>query len=258
MVFIVEISHLVVNGCSWSYGYGLDNPREQAWPALLARILGCELVNLAVPGCGNESITRRTYEYVYENKRFGNNPLFVIVFSQLWRKEVWMHNYYGSTTNDYVTMYPAHQRAGNPQEVAWLHEFNEEDFLRKNMLMKCSTKALLESLQYPHIICDFPDDGVNQEFIDKVNGRFPNWYNEYQSINDCGPINRLTANLDKTACQHPGPSAQIALADALYDVIKKKYERPIIQSSPFLKLSDYEFHKKENLAIQRESVWINH
>mgnify|MGYP003351991979 CR=1 FL=1 len=92
----VDVTHLVVNGCSWTYGEGLENPNKEAWPALLANHFGLPIVNLAVQGCGNQSITRRTFEYVYENLPTGSKPFFVISWSQDARKEEtidWVKNY---------------------------------------------------------------------------------------------------------------------------------------------------------------------
>lgn len=253
----MQFTHLVTNGCSWTYGTGLSKIKETAWPARLAYMLRSDVVNLAVPGTGNESITRRTYEYVYENKKFNNQPLFVLVFSQLWRKEVWMHDYYGSETNDYCTMYPAQQRNGNPQEVAWLHEFNEEDFLRKNMLVKFAAKNLFDSLGYPFIICDFCDNDVKLDYINQVKNRFPNWYSEYVSINDISNLDSFVTALDKTDCNHPGPSSQEVLADIIYQAIIKKYNSyEVVRNCDFLKLKDYLFHNPNNLAVQRYTDWF--
>ena len=41
---MTDITHLVVNGCSWTYCQGLDDPKTQGWPALLAKKLGVEVL----------------------------------------------------------------------------------------------------------------------------------------------------------------------------------------------------------------------
>ena len=43
------MSRLVTFGCSNTYGTALPNPGTQAWPSVLARMLGYECVNLAEP-----------------------------------------------------------------------------------------------------------------------------------------------------------------------------------------------------------------
>lgn len=252
----MKITHLVTNGCSWTYAQGLKNIKEEGWPTLLANKLGCEVVNLALPGSGNESITRRNYEYVYENLPFNSTPLFVVVFSQLWRREVWMHNYYGTPTDDYVTMFPASQRDGNPAEKAWLHEFNEEDFLRKNMLIKFATKNLLDNHRYPYIITDFPGDDIQEPFLNKVKNRFPNWYYEYKKINDVTTLSSLVSDLDKTECSHPGPKSQIVIANFLYQSIIKKYQEIELENKNFLKLSDFKLCNENNYLHNNKRDWL--
>ena len=41
-------------GDSFTYGQELEDPSTQAWPILLAKQLGYELINEGRPGVGNE------------------------------------------------------------------------------------------------------------------------------------------------------------------------------------------------------------
>ena len=66
---MLEISHLVVNGCSFTYCQGLESPNTQGWPALLAKKLNVPVVNLAAPGSSNDGIYRRTYDYFYNDQK---------------------------------------------------------------------------------------------------------------------------------------------------------------------------------------------
>jgi len=252
----MKITHLVTNGCSWTYGQGLDNIKEEAWAAILARKLGCEIVNIAVPGTGNEAITRRNYEYIYEGKSYGARPLFVVVFSQIWRREVWMRNYYGTKCGDYCTMFPAHETDGNPVERSYLEEFNEEDFLRKNMLIKSATKNLLENFQFPHIITQFQGDGVQPSSVNDVKQRFPNWYDQYVKMNDIDEISGQVHMLDKTHCQHPGPKAQEVIAEMVYSAIIKKYGILEVENRPYLKLKDFKLKNPNNDVHNHVTAWL--
>ena len=85
----MQVSHLVVNGCSWTYGSELDSPEEESWPKLVANKLGIPVVNLAIPGSGNDSILRRTSEYLFQNLAFNSKPLVIIAWSQITRREGW-------------------------------------------------------------------------------------------------------------------------------------------------------------------------
>ncbi|MEU4711139.1 DUF6071 family protein [Nocardia salmonicida] len=51
---------LVTNGCSCTRGEELHDPSETSWPALLARRLDLDLVNLARDGSSNRRIVRST------------------------------------------------------------------------------------------------------------------------------------------------------------------------------------------------------
>lgn len=55
---------LVTNGCSCARGEELTNPTVDAWPSVLARRLGVELVNLARDGSSNRRIVRTVVEWL--------------------------------------------------------------------------------------------------------------------------------------------------------------------------------------------------
>jgi hypothetical protein len=55
---VAVIRLLVVNGCSFTRGAELADPPTQAWPALVGRWLGADVVNLARDGASNRRIVR--------------------------------------------------------------------------------------------------------------------------------------------------------------------------------------------------------
>jgi hypothetical protein len=58
----VSYRYIVANGCSCTRGQELDNPAEESWPHVLARLIGAEAVNLARNGSSNRRIVRSTVE----------------------------------------------------------------------------------------------------------------------------------------------------------------------------------------------------
>lgn len=70
-------------GDSFTYGQELQNRYRDAWPTLLARQLGMELVNDGRPGAGNEFIVKRTIQAVSKFKP----SLVVIAWSSCGRQE---------------------------------------------------------------------------------------------------------------------------------------------------------------------------
>lgn len=93
---------LLANGCSWTFGGGLDNPdtvehvnnlhNNIVWPAKLKPMLNCDThVNLA-EGCGsNQRICRTTFNWVVNQpKEVLENTVAVIQWSLLDRYEYYV------------------------------------------------------------------------------------------------------------------------------------------------------------------------
>lgn len=54
---------LVANGCSCTRGEELSDPLTQAWPVVLAGLLGVNYVNLGRDGSFNRRIVRSTVDW---------------------------------------------------------------------------------------------------------------------------------------------------------------------------------------------------
>lgn len=52
--------NLYFNGCSFTYGDELQDPKNSAWPSLVAKTLGCNSLNDAISGGSNERIVYNT------------------------------------------------------------------------------------------------------------------------------------------------------------------------------------------------------
>lgn len=61
------LNRLIASGCSFTAGYGLEDPATQAWPAVLGKLLGCKVVNLAEPGAGNTYILNKVVDFKAAN-----------------------------------------------------------------------------------------------------------------------------------------------------------------------------------------------
>jgi len=74
----MKIEKIVSFGDSFVFGSEIENNEngELAWPGIAAKKLGLEYETLAIPGCGNESITKQIFEYFSKNKK--DNVLAVI------------------------------------------------------------------------------------------------------------------------------------------------------------------------------------
>ena len=246
----MEITHLVTNGCSWTYCQGLENPKEQGWPTLLAKKLGCEVVNIAVPGTGNRSIMRRTFEYVCENLPTNSKPFFVILWSQYARKEAWYSN-----VNDFdIIPYPKGNEilSFDNYQKAFLENFNEEDFLRSTILDKIATTTLLRYHNIPYLSCDAFHDNFKDSLLKKVFKRIPNMYTQFNEINNATDLYNISRKYRPLPCGHDGPEAMFEIADTFYNDILNNYSKPIIlQNANFLSRKNFVVHKLKRF-IQKD------
>lgn len=216
------ITHLVVNGCSWTYCQGLADPKTQGWPALVSKELGVPVVNIALPGSGNDAIHRRTYEYVYQNLPTGSNPLFLIFWSQYWRREAWYELDNG--TGDYRGIHPGIDLTTSSSDVherALITHWNDEDFLRKTLLYKLSTINLFRSLDIPFLIADFggPEESLPDVGIDMKNAI---------NLDKCHLVihneeSRLINVYPKLPCGHDGVEAQVEISKWWIKYIKLRH-----------------------------------
>lgn len=253
-----NITHLVVNGCSWTYCQGLDDPKTQGWPALLAKELGVEVVNLAVRGCGNDSIHRRTYEYVYENLPTGSKPFFVIAWSQYWRRETWYNEFPGyEDFNDYsIIALPAAGSLPNTNiQRALLDDWNDLDFYRRTYLYKLSLMNLFKSHDIPYLMSDYSSDD-RSEIIEELRKRFPVIIdtvlkNPRQLMN----FNVVTGTLPVLPCGHDGMEAQELVSTYVKSEVDKQYGKLKVVPGNYLALKDFKFNNKLD-SRDNQSEWL--
>jgi Family of unknown function (DUF6071) len=72
---------MFANGCSMTMGAELAEPDKSAFPAIVAKHFGCELLNLAHGGSSNCRILRTSLVWIAEYLRDGGKPedLFVLI-----------------------------------------------------------------------------------------------------------------------------------------------------------------------------------
>lgn len=212
------ITHLVVNGCSFTYCQGLESPSTEGWPAIVAKSLGVEVVNLAAPGSGNDGIHRRTYEYLYQNLTTESNPLYVIAWSQFWRREAWYND-----CSDYRSVMPVQVLNDDPDlyQQAIFPFWNEEDFARKSLIHKTSLIHLFSQFNVPHLMSDYCNDVdvfQNPNFLPQFDVMKKLVMNHPFNIDQ---LHTLTSKLPKTHCGHDTEEGQKIVAAYILKKIKE-------------------------------------
>lgn len=244
----MKVSHLVVNGCSWTYCQGLDKPNMQGWPALVAEEFNLPVVNLAIPGSGNDAIHRRTYEYVFEDSRNNNHPFYIIAWSQTWRREAWCKKIYNSGIlhDGYNTVAFPNDKPSNNLEYALLDTWSEEDFYRRIVLYRLSLDSLFKSKNIDYFSSFFAPEEFNngnnqcEEIISNYKNRFDTTIDYL--VNNSNRINdffKIAEFYPKTKCGHEGPEGNKAIADYLIKEIRSKYDKLEVINENYLSLKDY-------------------
>lgn len=242
--FKMEISHIVTNGCSFTYCQGLDNPITQGWPALLADKLYTRVVNLGLPGVGNDNIHRRTYEYVYKNMTIGEGvPLFVIAWSQPWRREAWFNRIKklrNPVFNEYNIIAFAKDDPEDYYEKSMLEHWNQEDFIRKSILYKLSLINLFENHGIPYVMTNFSPLWEDDEIQDIITKKFPELITAIENKNMGYNLHELVHDLPKLPCGHDGVDAQKVIASYLAQKIRELYPYgKFVTNKPYLQLNDF-------------------
>jgi hypothetical protein len=220
----MDVSHIVTVGCSFTYCQGLDSKLETGWPALVAKHFNAQLTNLAMPGIGNDTIHRRTYEYITENLKFKDTkPLVILAWSQIDRHEQW----FNERMNDpmfydyHLISKPESTSVKDLYEKVYLDHYDETNFYRKTLLYKLSLFSLLESLDIPYITTNYMSLERTENIL-KVEKEFSGLS---KKVNEnpfkIGDLSDITKWSPKLPCGHDTAESMIPVSNYVIENIKK-------------------------------------
>lgn len=252
----IEVSHLVVNGCSFTYCQGMEDPHINGWPALLAKKLGVPVVNLAIGGSGNDSIQRRTYEYFYKNQKYypESKPLYITAFSGANRREEFFKKYNGQDILGFMTLdlqassIDLVATLSNPDDIHKAVEYSHimnlslEACERKKFLCWNSIINLCKAHDIPYLTGDYlptPDGDIENYMIEY----YPELYlNALDDSNTVGNIPEKTTDIEKLPCGHESGQAMLIVCDLFYNKFMKVYKNVIPIKEDFLTLKTF-YHR---------------
>lgn len=251
----VDISHIVILGCSLAYCQGLESPKTQGWPALVANNFGVPVVNLAGKGAGNDKIMRRLFEYHYLNLKHDNNPFYIICFSHSSRREEYMRH-----RNDLcvVNMHP--DDVNSPYDdfsKPCLINYEQEIVSRKKMMIQTYILNFLKQNKLNYLITDFLPD--NEHIIDLYERQLsPDAHHEF--YNDPYRIMNFSVIAKKhkpLPCGHDDLEAQAEIAAYTIPKLVELYGEVNHVNKPFATLADYSDHYKiSGILKEIESEWF--
>lgn len=256
----MKISHLVTNGCSWTYGQDLYNPLTQSWPARLADLLGLPVVNLAVPGSGNDGIYRRTAEYLSLDLDNDVKPLVVIAWSQYWRTEFWnklLLATHKTTKADYSQIViPDDGSELTPTQKSLLDQWDLEFHFKRAIMIKFSMYNLLRNFNIPYIMCDYT--GNWRECKEQVEIK-DTWYASLIKIleKDTNHLNFPLHHVSEPYPRitgHDGPEGSLAIAERLKYEIELRYQLEHDTQAKYHTLKDY-CPYRQFVGLAHRNIW---
>jgi hypothetical protein len=253
----LEISHLVVNGCSFTYCQGLYDPPNEGWPKLLANKLGVPVVNLAAPGSSNDRLHRITYDYFYKNLPYNSKPFYIPMMTQNIRAEAYVTiGEKNEPINDYVNISALDDLELSQAFYYHMDERGISYSQARKLRYWASLINLFDSTNTPFVTADYMPE-FNESTLNFINKR----YSEIDTFINSHP-NKLTDIPDITGPYpkaldngHDGPEAQVVLADYLYNEIVKRYGEIIPVKLPYLSLKDFPI---QTLRLLQTNQWFLH
>lgn len=238
----LDISHLVVNGCSYTYGHGIENPIDDAWPSLVAKKLGVPLINLAVPGQSNYAVQDRTFKYFFRDLYNDNNPFYIHAYTQSQRREVYLaKDYLGQPYQDSILIDTSNH--GKITRVEKEIVLETDHYCLKLLEEKKyhiwhSINGLLDSHNINHLATNYMpcSDGSIIEWMHKHHYILQSEVDSHPNRLD--NFNHLTGHLSKTPCLHETEEGHIVIAEYVYKQIKRRYNEINVVDKPFAKLKD--------------------
>ena len=196
---------LVASGCSFTYGFGLDDPAKQSWPALLADRLGMDLINLAEPGAGNRYISGKIVDATIPD------AFYVICWSHWNRMDFCDH------AGNILHLSPSTRLNPALRDVIYPGYCNEDHQYKKFIQEALMLQGWLMSNDAPFLMFDAMDHLHKGRPLDvRIDPNTYIGYGEYSFDSWTDPRDRL---LDG----HPNATAHAQMAEVLYHELVNRY-----------------------------------
>ena len=221
------IDHLFTIGDSFTKGIGLDDP-QQAYPHVLGKIRGIEVVNDGFAGASHDRILRRATGYLCQMVDEGRHPFVIVGWGNKSRTEIYKGDHPDEEEDDdkyirYTGLSPRHEpyykRRGVLPFVSQLYQYRCADADNTRALVRIlSLQSLLQSLHVPYLF-------FNSAWVLKTDnpmGRQINRHRYYGFDNQQDTFHHWTdrhGHRGRTELGHPDAEAHAVWAAHLSSVI---------------------------------------
>ena len=218
-----EIKRIVASGCSFTYGDGLENPKEQAWPAQLAKSLGVDCVNLAQPGMGNEHVFASIVDYFAFFPEHKKDSFVIPSFSKFSRIEFPVPGKYNYIKRAWATILNSRFE---PEFTKLFFEkfYVDEYYYSRYMRIIISLQAILKMWDIKYLMFE----GLSESFHKKMITN-PEIKKLVEQIDRTkwfmfmtGNFDNLTDHNQRLPDGHPNAIAHAEMAEILYQHIINK------------------------------------
>lgn len=248
---MTDISHIVVIGCSFSYGDGLDNPKEDSWAGILSKKLNVPIVNLSSRGGGNDRIMRRLYEYYYLNSSKNNNPFYVIAYSHSSRREEFIKE-----TDNYTVISmkddPALMKE-QPFSYDCITNYDPLVSARKKLMLQSYVLDFLKFNNLNYLVTDFMPD--TEDELNTISLLYPlvheRVYHDKFKIRD---LCEFSVDYPKLPCGHDGIEANLEIGNYVYEQLVSLYN-PKVNPQEYITIKQYIDHYGIAGSIGGDTAW---
>lgn len=203
--------NLYFNGCSFTFGDELQDPKNSAWPALVGDSLKCRFFNDAVSGGSNDRIVYKTlltandYDYFFiawtSYSRFTEyNPVdnFEINFTPVLNLDASLHY-----SNDLKESYSKYKNYG---EMYYKHWYNELFEFKKWLQQIILLQSFFDQHKKQYLMLNTMDNNLSawlspeNRFIDSCRHLidFFDYANDEQLLHEQKQIQELISLVDKS------------------------------------------------------------
>jgi len=214
------MGRLIAAGCSFTFGEGFPDcmnppngglppfPSKHAWPSLVSKRLGMEVINLGVPGASNRAIANKILNF-----NFLPDDILVILWTECNRSSIFKFN--NTPDPDKISIQPHMRNKINKVYYRHLHDYYNSflESIEQINLANLYVKSTQNKVKTFNFYCDYDSDPFKFALLDKENNfKIPEW-NTVDLISQTLYYVDLAADKD-----HPGIKSQKLIAR---DILKK-------------------------------------
>jgi hypothetical protein len=154
---------LYFNGCSHTHGDDLEHPEISAWPAVFAKMLGCDFVNYAVSGNSNDRIKYQTIKHYADFDKFYIAWTYTSRFTRYRGDNNYVVNFNPNLKNKHYGDTAEFQQYGKLHYSFWFNELYAFKIWLQDIIL---LQRFFESIKKPYVMINSENNLINRWTVD--------------------------------------------------------------------------------------------